>query len=180
MKNNLRMCSILAILCIFILGACTTHQDENDQLDSSVDVALEQAVSDAIISHNRDRFRGDDKQIFATEYHEILKTVVQDKSTEVYLLALYAQYQFEEGEAKLTGGGSNPCVITFASADGLYSVTDYWEPEDGENYESSLRSRFPEDILENGTDLSEPNAMEICNQRAIDYFEGRGNDLSEP
>lgn len=54
----------------------------------------------------------------------------------------------------------------------MYSVTDYWEPEDGENYESSLRGRFPEDILESGTDLSAPNAMEICNQRAIDYFEG--------
>ena len=85
---------------------------------------------------------------------------------------LYAQYQYEDGEAKLTGGGSNPCVITFVNIDGMYSVTDYWEPEDGENYESSLHSRFPEDILESGTDLSAPNAMEICNQHAIDYFEG--------
>ncbi|BAL00463.1 hypothetical protein OBV_32640 [Oscillibacter valericigenes Sjm18-20] len=118
--------------------------------------------------------------MFATEYHEILKTVVQDKSTEVYLVALYAQYQFEEGEVKLTGAGCNPCVITFVSVDGVYSVTDYWEPEDGENYESSLRSRFPEDILESGTDFSEPNPMEICNQRAIDYFEEQGAVSSEP
>lgn len=172
MKNNLRMCSILAILCIFILGGCTTHQDENDQIDSSVDMALEQAVSDAIISHNKVRYRGGDKQMFATEYHEVLKTVVNDNYTEVYLATLYAQYQYEDGEAELTGGGSNPCVITFVNIDSMYSVTDYWEPEDGENYESSLRGRFPEDILESGTDLSAPNAMEICNQRAIDYFEG--------
>jgi len=169
------------------------YQRERDQSNSaastqtslpnssaSVDVALEQTVTDAILSHNRGSFRGDDKQMFATEYHEILKTVVQDKSTEVYLVALYAQYQFEEGEAKLIGSGSNPCVITFVSADGVYSVTDYWEPEDGENYESSLRSRFPEDILESGTDLSEPNAMELCDQRALDYFEGQGADSSKP
>ncbi|WP_313529351.1 hypothetical protein [Anaerotignum sp.] len=137
-------------------------------------------MSDAIISHNRNIFSGGDKQTFATEYHDILKTVVQDKPTEVYLVALYAQYQFEKGEAKLTGGGSSPCVITFASEDGLYSVTDYWEPEDGENFESSLRSRFPKDILKSGTDLSDPNAMKICKQRAVDYFEGRGNDSSKP
>lgn len=95
-------------------------------------------------------------------------------------MALYAQYQFEEGEAKLTGGGRNPCVVTFVCVDGVYSVTDYWEPEDGEHYKSSLRSRFPEDILENGTDFSEPNAMGICNQRALDYFKGLGADASGP
>ena len=196
MKTKVLMCSILAILCILITGGCTTRQGENDESDmgssaestqtplpdstASVDVALEQVVSDAILSHNRGGFRDGDKQMFATEYHEILKTVVQNQSTEVYLVALYAQYQFEGGEAKLTGGGSNPCVITFVRADGVYSVNDYWEPEDGENYESSLRSRFPEDVLESGTELSEPNAMEICNQRAMDYFERQGADSSKP
>ncbi|WP_312280472.1 hypothetical protein [Oscillibacter sp.] len=143
MKTKVLMCLIPGMLCIFIMGGCTTRQGQNGQSatmvsstastqtslpnsSASVDVALEEAVSDAIISHNRGSFRGDDKQMFATEYHEIFKTVVQDKSTEVYLVALYAQYQFEEGEAKLTGSGSNPCVITFVSADGVYSVTDYW------------------------------------------------------
>ena len=197
MKTKVLMCLIPGMLCILILSGCTMYQSERDQSDSmvssmastqtslpnsseSVDMALEQAVSDAILSHNRGSFRGDDKQMFTTEYHEILKTVVQDNSTEVYLVALYAQYQFEEGEAKLTGSGSNPCIITFVSADGVYSATDYWEPEDGENYENSLRSRFPEDVLESGTELSEPNAMEICNQRAMDYFEGQGADSSKP
>lgn len=192
MKKNVLIfiCTILTILCVLTTGGCATHQVENDQSDTtaasiqtslpnsatSADVALEQAVSDAIISHNRGSFRGGDKQMFATEYHKILKTVVHDKSTEVYLTALYAQYQFKDGKAKLTGGGSNPCVISFVNFDGVYSATDYWEPEDGENYESSLRSKFPKDILKSGTDLSEPNAMKICNQRAIDYFKWQGAD----
>lgn len=190
MKHKVILRTILVTLCILSVGGCSASpQDESNHLGSvetalpstpnsipptpaqtaDVDDALEQSVSDAIISHNKSNFLDGEMQEFVTEYHETLKTVVDGKTAEVYLVALYAQYQYDNGDVKLTGAASNPCVITFAVTDGTYGMTEYWEPEDGESFDSSLRSRFPEDVVEKGTEFS-VDAMEICNQRAADYF----------
>lgn len=185
MKTRALFRSVLVMLCVLAASGCVTHQSTNDPSGAEIpraetartqtsNAALEQAVADAVLCHNRGRFLGGDKQMFSTVYYEIRKTVEQNESTEVYLIALYAQYEFDGGEARLTGGGCSPCAITFESVGGVYSPAEYWEPEDGENFESSVRGKFPEDALEDGMDLSEPNAMEICNQRAVDYFARRG------
>lgn len=191
MKKKALMCTILVALCILTAAGCTADKNENPTPDlevttpaptppapptplptEHVDEALDQAISDAIVSHNKEVFRGGDLQMFATEYHEVLKTVPQDDVTEVYLMALYVQYTYKDGKVEQTGGSSGPCAVTFAVTDGAYSVTDYWEPEDGEYFNSSIQERFPEDIVVTGTVMSNPDAMGICDQRAAEYFEG--------
>ena len=131
-------------------------------------------MSDAIIAHNRSAFIDGDAQTFVTEYHKTLETVVNDQTAEVYLAVLCAQYRSEDGDVKLTGAVSGPCALTFAVTDGTYRMTEYWEPEDGGNFDRSLRGRFPEDAVESGTDVPD-DAMEICGQRAAEYFEDLRN-----
>ena len=170
----------VVVVCLLVLSGCTEQQRKDngqidpdvrdEQVDTNTNELLEQAISDAILSHNKDVFRDGDRQTFTTEYHEVIKVVSSENTVEVYLLALYAQYQYEDGEADLTGASSMPCAITFEIEDGTYSVKEYWEPEDGENYKNSIREKFPDDI--DDVDLELPSeAMDVCNQRANEFFE---------
>lgn len=165
---------VTGVFCVILLvGMCAcSFPVEESGAAPAPDEVLEQAVSDAIIACNQKKFGGNDAQTFATEYHKILKTERQENTTVVYLVAYYAQYQSTaDGGIELTGGSSTPCVITFSDSDGSYQVTEYWEPQDGESYEESIRNKFPEDIGDVSTDVLGPDAMEICNQRAREYFE---------
>lgn len=158
------------ILIAVMLCACSDSSEKSSDM-SIPDEALEQAVSDAIISYNQKKFEGNDTHAFATEYHKILKVERQQESTVVYLVALYAQYQSTaEDGIKLTNGSSTPCVITFTASDKSYQIVEYWEPQDGESYDESIRKKFPEDIGDVSTDVLGPDAMEICDQRAREYF----------
>ena len=158
------------VILIAVMCACSDSSEKSSDM-STPDEVLEQAVSDAIIAHNQKKFGSNDTQTFATEYHKILKTERQQDSTVVYLVAFYAQYQSTaEGGIELTEGSSTPCVITFTTSDKPYQIEEYWEPQDGESYDESIRNKFPEDIGDVSTDILGPDAMEICNQRAREYF----------
>ena len=179
MKKYISVGAVL-VVCLLVLSGCTEQQRKDngqidpdvrdEQVDTNTNELLEQAISDAILSHNKDVFRDGDRQTFTTEYHEVIKVVSSENTVEVYLLALYAQYQYEDGEADHTGASSMPCAITFEIEDGTYSVKEYWEPEDGENYKNSIREKFPDDI--DDVDIELPSeAMDVCNQRANEFFE---------
>ena len=131
------------------------------------DDALEAAVHEAVMEHYGAMFREGDDRTFATEYHEVLRTVPEEGGEEVYLAVLYAQYQEQNGDVAMTGGAGGPCVVRFdVGDDGSYTMTEFWEPEDGEGYAASLKERFPEDV-----DPTLPaDAASICDQQAWDYF----------
>lgn len=178
MKRYISIGAVLMV-CLLVLSGCAEQQRKNDEqidpgvrnekADTDTNEVLEQAISDAILFHNKDTFRDGDRQTFTTEYHEVIKVVSSERSVEVYLLALYAQYQYKDGKADLTGASSMPCAITFEVEDGTYSVEEYWEPEDGENYKNSIREKFPDDI--DDVDIELPSeAIDVCNQRANEYF----------
>ena len=112
MKKYISVGAVL-VVCLLVLSGCTEQQRKDngqidpdvrdEQVDTNTNELLEQAISDAILSHNKDVFRDGDRQTFTTEYHEVIKVVSSENTVEVYLLALYAQYQYEDGEADLTG-----------------------------------------------------------------------------
>ena len=102
MKKYISVGAVL-VVCLLVLSGCTEQQRKDngqidpdvrdEQVDTNTNELLEQAISDAILSHNKDVFRDGDRQTFTTEYHEVIKVVSSENTVEVYLLALYAQYQ---------------------------------------------------------------------------------------
>lgn len=138
------------------------HTSENDD--------LEHCVSEAILAENKSVFKPIETETYATESHNILKKVENGDSVTVYLVALYAQYQSDGDEVKLTGAVCAPVSISFMVRNGEYIVDEYWMPEDGESYAQSINDKFPPDIVEDALALEIPDGMEICDQNANKYF----------
>ena len=90
----------------------------------------------------------------------------------VYLLALYAQYQGDGDEVKLTGAVCTPVSISFIARNDKYIVDEYWIPEDGKSYALSISDRFPSDIVEDALALEIPDGMETCEQNEKKHFRG--------
>lgn len=112
--------------------------------------ALENAVSEAILAYNKELFLEGD---FRTEAHTTLKTVAEGDETTVYASMVYLVFSFEDGGVSEIAGCDMPIALTFANgADGGYTLEDYWEPEDGGNYVTSIEEKFPSDISENAVD----------------------------
>ena len=67
----------------------------------------------------------------------------------VYMWVFYAEYSFESGVMKKMSASHLPTVITAKKAGDAYELSEYWEaeeywiPEDGAKYSSSIRSKFP-------------------------------------
>jgi hypothetical protein len=99
--------------------------------------------------------------------------VEEDDSVTVYVVALYAQYQYVDGEIPLTGAVCTPAAVTFTKGESGYTVTEFWEAEDGVRFEPSIREKFPPDIAEATLDLMATglsDAMRICDERARAFF----------
>lgn len=82
MKKYISVGAVL-VVCLLVLSGCTEQQRKDngqidpdvrdEQVDTNTNELLEQAISDAILSHNKDVFRDGDRQTFTTEYHEVIK-----------------------------------------------------------------------------------------------------------
>jgi len=146
--------------------------------DAEPEKTLEDFVSEAIIDYYKTSFYRDEIPLFPTEYHETIGTVEEDGTVSVYMVALYAQYQYAKGELVLTGAVCTPMAVTFLKEeDGGYTVLEFWEAQDGSRYEASIREKFPPEMAEAALErmsLGLDRAMEICAEKARAYFEGQG------
>lgn len=155
------------------VSAPANNDDPDDPAELDAEAALDKAVHDAIIAHNKELFLGGEKRQFVIEDHETLKTVDNGDIVEVYLIATYLQYNHVDGKTNLTGGSCSPCAITFEKTGETYTVTDYWAPEDGERSTDSLKERFPDDVDYLSAMSNEADSMELFDQRAEEYFNGK-------
>lgn len=149
-----------------------------EESGGSEEKPLEDFVSEAIIDYFKPSFPRDELPAYAAEYHETIGTVEEDGTVSVYLVALYAQYQYAEGEVVLTGAVCKPMAVTFLKEKGgKYAVLEIWEAQDGSRYEASIREKFPPEMAETALErmsLGLGGAMEICEEKARAYFETQG------
>ena len=62
----------------------------------------------------------------------------------LYLLVYHMKYTVQERQLEEDEGAFMPTVITFAVDEyENYTLRDYWTPEEGDNYEASIRAKFP-------------------------------------
>lgn len=105
---------------------------------------LDSAVSQAIKEYNLPE--EPEYDIIATESHVIYGKRKDGNKLTVYMNAHYQLYSTDNplGIVEQDGGGWCPTAITFeVRDDGSYKLLEYWVPEDGSYYASSIREKFP-------------------------------------
>lgn len=112
-------------------------KDRTDSLDT--------AVSAAIVEYNRPIYLESEA---AGEGHLILETEEKEDEVIVYALTRFGTYQFQDGNFVKSGGsGAIPAVITLhENGDGSLWWKWYQMPQDGGEYQDSIRTLFPESL----------------------------------
>lgn len=140
---------------------------------------LDNAVSKAIMEYCKGKYM---QGSVAFESHEILK-VERDKGfvgsddaedVTVYLIMSYGEFINNNGKAESVGGCSMPAALHFNYIDGIYTLTEFWQPKDGSLYTDSIRDKFP--LVE--AELAIHRAVSLSQtpeEKAKVYFEGLDN-----
>lgn len=114
-----------------------------------VNIPLEEAISDAILEHTK-QYESDTDGIIHTESHIILvNEIKKDASREnaveegtVYLVFFEGTYNLND--FKQIGGSTGAIALDFCmNRFRGYTLKEYWEPRDGNDYETDIREKFP-------------------------------------
>jgi bla regulator protein BlaR1 len=145
--------------------------------DNNAEVTdIENAVSKAILERNSSSYWAGECQ---GEGHYIMDSTADGTTVTAYVLAMYGEYGFEDGNlVKVSGSGVIPTVITFSlDKNGAYSLTNYQAPEDGSRYEPSIRQMFPEALQDQCLHISADRANDMQAQEreyASSYLDSIG------
>lgn len=91
------------------------------------------------------------------------------------------EFDYPDGVPIDVSGSHMPVAITFEkSSDGKYNLKEYWEPKDGGDYASSIRSKFPADIAQNALDTQKDilSQMQACYAKAIENNDSVNTDAA--
>ncbi len=178
---------VAAVAVCIVAAVCfltSPKDDENASYHIEMNEKLETAVEKAILDKNRKAFIGD----FECQANHVLTVEgsgsKKDKfhTVTVYALALYSRYSLDEnGSIVETGGSMIPVAITFqVDEDENYTLLEYWEPEDGKEYQNSIKAKFPKG-LDTDTQNYVSRLQTICEQKAREYFKAEltANDTTE-
>ena len=83
---------------------------------------------------------------------EVLDTKKQRNETTVYMWVLYEEYSLQEGQLHLEKAVHLPTVISAKWDSGSYRLTEYWQPLEGAEQETDIRSKFPSHLQEKALD----------------------------
>lgn len=134
--------------------------------------SLDQAVTDAIIAHNRGNYMlgtyyGEDHVIFATDsfkYGDIERVTA-------YVGAHYGEYINYGGTVHCVSGSAMPLALTFEYADGKYNLVEYWEPQDGRENIDSIREKFPRSVVQDAIKYEAGKGLD--KKAAAFYYDGK-------
>ena len=132
------------------LTALTESDPEHENLDL--------AVRDAILSNHMSAYTPGTEMVNA-ESHVILRQHIEGDFVTVYAVVRTMWAGYDQGVIAELTGSHMPVVITLEKGSlehalaGGYSLVEYWVPEDGSRYESSIHEKFPEDLAGLALDL---------------------------
>ncbi|MBQ8260070.1 MAG: M56 family metallopeptidase [Clostridia bacterium] len=138
--------------------------------DTSVNDGLKAFIDTQVLEH----FRTEKSEGKACCYDWIpLGKTERGSETTVYMWVMYQEYSYIGTELKMETAAHIPTAITVKEADGQYELVEYWEPKDGANYPTSLKRKFPRNILNSEaftSRLYSEEQTEKCLQQARIYF----------
>jgi bla regulator protein blaR1 len=145
----------------------TTEASDQESKDLT---NLDACITDAILKTNK---TGNASGEFKTESHIILGREEGLNSITVYTMVLYLEYGYDSGRFVDVAGSHIPTAITFSiNEKGEYLLKEYWIPKEGSYYESSLREKFPSQIVEDAMDTQKyiEEQQAECDKKAEEYL----------
>ena len=138
--------------------------------DTSVNDGLKAFIDTQVLEH----FRTEKSEGNACCFDwELLGKTERGSETTVYMWVMYQEYSYIGTELKMETAAHIPTAITVKEENGQYELVEYWEPENGANYPTSLKRKFPRNILNSEvftSRLYSEEQTEKCLKQARIYF----------
>jgi len=184
---------LIILICLFALAGCS-GQGQKSPVDPSAStgpnaivqptaaitasLTMDQAaIREAVLEHNRGKYADGE---FPCESHILITMETQsdgeneDALVTYYLMVLYQEYDHTEDGPKAISGSYMPVALTYMVDEetGKYTLLEYWEPQDGNHYWESLRSKFPAYIPDEDLDTQKYiNQVNVdCDAQAKEHF----------
>ena len=149
-----KILAVTGITCLLVLcGVLLTNGKVIKKEDNNVLLAsektdlqdLDQAISKVIVDNKIKYWNGVDfNGELNVESHVILGKKEDDDSVEVYVMATYGYYSFENDIFSMTSASYNiPIRIKFSKAKSGYYCLEREEAKDGDDYRDSVLEMFP-------------------------------------
>lgn len=190
-SNKKKIFTVTGIICLLVMGGVLLTNAKIIKVDDDLD----KAISNVILEKYRPEYEKNNPGIYSgdgelsVEAHKILGKSTKNNKIEIYLIATYGNYEFQNNIFNLVRASSqSPLKITFTTDqeegsklkdNNKYYFVDMKMVSDGANLEKSIKDMFPRkeankalDII-NGSKGSEKLFEEI-NQDATKYVEGLG------
>jgi hypothetical protein len=148
MRKNINVLIFNILLLSFFVGCSSTVNSE-----SKVTEKMNKEISKYIINFHKDTYIETDKQI---EKHKVYGIDQIGDSYKIYMYSLYEGYNLDTKD-QVQSGHSFPVFIELKKDGNSYTVTEYKEPESGENYSSSIKEIFPAKYEKMALDDTSPN-----------------------
>lgn len=186
-----KLFTLTGIICLLVMGGLLLTNGKSINVDDDLD----KAISSVILGEYRQAHKKEYPGIYLgegelpVEAHEILGKSIKNDKIEIYLMATYGDYEFQNDIFNLVHGSLQvPLKITFTTNEkegrklkdsNKYYFVDMEVASDGANLEKSIKDMFPKkeankalNILK-GTKESE-KLLEEINQDATKYVESLG------
>ena len=142
---------------------------------------LDDAISAAITEYHSGKYR---KGTAAFESHEIVETVFDKVKYEpgekgtvtAYMYVSYGEYVLGENGVSSVGGSATVAALTFNFTNDVYTLTEYWEADDGRSWGDSIKNKMPSTVAAKFIYGDEPDLYERNNQKAAEYFRNLTSD----
>ena len=190
-SKNRKLFMMTGIICLLVMGGALLTNGKSVNADEDLD----KAISSVILGEYRPAHKKEYPAIYLgegelpVEAHEILGKSIKNDKIEVYLMATYGSYEFQNDVFNMVNGSSQiPLRITFTTDEkqghklkdnNKYYLVDIKIAEDGSEFVKSIKDMFPmkEAIkalaIIDDTKKSEKLFEEI-NQDATKYVESLG------
>ena len=162
---------VAAIVASLVVAVCFLTNPKTT-MDDELSVFIDTQVAD----HHSDYKYSKDYNYdnFIAVNCKVLEVDKSADKTIVYLWAMYHEYSFENGVVKLETAAHIPTVITAKQEDkhGHYKLVEYWEPHDGELFESDIKGKFPVHLHSKAlnSQLYDDEQRAFCENAAKEYY----------
>lgn len=190
-SNKKKIFTVTGIICLLVMGGVLLTNAKIIKVDDDLD----KAISNVILEKYGSEYEKNHSGIYSgdgelsVEAHKILGKSTKNDKIEIYLIATYGDYEFQNNIFNLVHASSQvPLKITFTtnSTEGSklknnnkYYYVDMKMASDGANLEKSIKDMFPRKEANKALDIitdtkESEKLLEEINQDATKYVESLG------
>lgn len=171
---------ILILMPIISAGCNNSKLTNNKNIEPESKKVINEVITTYITTYYSHILTNTDK-VF--EAHKIYTIEQKNGLINVYIYTLFKGYSFANGKFSSSQGGSNPAVIVLSKNNGKFTVVKFKQPEDGDEYRTSIKKMFPpkyaEEVMKDtGRDLGLETQIKLEAKEWL-KTQGRSESLSE-